>query len=295
MSRKFEISYSFGYVYDKSKLIAMYPVGSNIISEEDYEMEVEVAFLEDGIYAAFKEEDINVANDTMKPLEMFLMKPNKIIPFVESIKDFDTKEELYKLIKDFDEEYEIKNDYIEKGYEIKDYYEVFKNVVKYIPNENLENLNILKIQCNKFDMDKFINDTKENLNEIMDVNFISMEKSNLTPRLYIKSKNEKTNSFYIPFAVDGSSYEGGIVCANKEVIKDKDIDMGDLEISVTKDVGYIIENIDNILNFKISNFNSKTENNNQIAQVVDYGGILKSMMINFINSYVIINKSEGTL
>ena len=46
------------------------------------------------------------------------------------------------------------------------------------------------------------------------------------------------------------------------------------------------ENIDNILNFKISNFNSKTENNNQITQVVDYGGKIKPMMIEFVNSYI---------
>ena len=45
MKRQFEISYSFGYVYDKSKLVAMYPVGTNVINEDEYEMEVEVAFL----------------------------------------------------------------------------------------------------------------------------------------------------------------------------------------------------------------------------------------------------------
>ncbi|SCH92370.1 hypothetical protein [Romboutsia sp. 1001713B170207_170306_H8] len=287
MSRQFEISYSFGYVYDKSKLIAMYPVGSNVISEDEYEMEVEVAFLEDGINAAFKEEDIKFANDTMKPLEMFLMKPNNIIPFVDTIKDFDTKEELTKLITEFDKEYELKNEYIQKGYEIKDYYDVFKNVTKYIPNENLDNLNILKIESEKFDMNKFLNDIKENLDEVTEANPIFMEKSELTPRLFIKSKSaNSTKCFYIPFATYGSSYDDGIVCANKERIEDIDSDMGDLEITVTKDAGYIIENINNILTFKISNFNSKTENNNQITQVVDYGGIIKPMMIEFLNSYI---------
>lgn len=286
MSRQFEISYSFGYVYDKSKLIAMYPVGSNVISEDEYEMEVEVAFLEDGINAAFKEEDIKFANDTMKPLEMFLMKPNKIIPFVDTIKDFDTKEELTKLITEFDEEYELKNEYIQKGYEIKDYYDVFKNVIKYIPNENLENLNILKIEPEKFDMDKFLSDIKENLDEVTEANPIFMEKSDFTPRLFVKSKSTNTNCFYIPFAIHGSLHEDGIVCANKEKIEDIEVDMGDLEITVTKDAGYIVENINNILTFKISNFNSKTENNNQITQVVDYGGIIKPMMIEFLNSYI---------
>lgn len=288
MKRQLEISYSFGYVYDKSKLIAMYPVGTNVINEDEYEMEVEVAFLEDGIEAAFEYEDIKTANDVMKPLEMFLMKPNKIIPFVDSIKDFDTKEELQKLLNDFDAEYELKKDYEEKGYEFNNYYEVFKNVTKYIPKENLENLNILKIEADKFDMDNFINDIKINLDEVMNSNLIPvfMEKSNLTPRLFIKSKKEKSNSFYLPFAVDASSYEGCVYCANGHKIEDKNIDMGDLEISITKDAGYIIENIDNILNFKIGNFNSKTENNNQITQVVDYGGKIKPMMIEFVNSYI---------
>ena len=46
------------------------------------------------------------------------------------------------------------------------------------------------------------------------------------------------------------------------------------------------EIINNILTFKISNFNSQTENNNQITQIVDYAGKIKSMMIGFLNSYI---------
>ena len=288
MKRQFEISYSFGYVYDKSKLVAMYPVGTNVINEDEYEMEVEVAFLEDGIESAFKDEDIKIANDTMKPLEMFLMKPNKIIPFVESIKDANTKEELSKLLTEFDEEYEIKNNYIEKGYKIVDFYDVFKNVVDYIPQESLENLNILKIDCDNFRMNDFLNEVKKNLDEVMDSNLIpiSMEKSNLTPRLFVKSKDNENNSFYVPFAVNGSSENAEIICANGDTISDVNIDMGDLEISITKDAGYIVERINKILTFKISNFNSQTENNNQITQVVDYAGKIKPMMIGFLNSYI---------
>ena len=288
MKRQFEISYSFGYVYDKSKLVAMYPVGTNVINEEEYEMEVEVAFIEDGIESAFKDEDIKVANDTMKPLEMFLMKPNKIIPFVESLKDANTKEELSKLLTEFDEEYEMKNNYIEKGYKIVDFYDVFKNVVDYIPQESLENLNILKIEYDNFRMNDFLNEVRKNLDEVMDSNLIpiSMEKSNLTPRLFVKSKDNENNSFYVPFAVNGSSENAEIICANGDTISDVNIDMGDLEISMTKDAGYIVERINNILTFKISNFNSQTENNNQITQVVDYAGKIKSMMIGFLNSYI---------
>lgn len=288
MKRQFEISYSFGYVYDKSKLIAMYPVGTTVMNEEEYEVEVEVVFLKDGIDLAFKDEDIKVANDTMKPLETFLMKPNKIIPFVECIKDVNTNEELIKLLEEFDDEYEIKNDYIEKGYKIINFYDVFKNVVDYIPKESLENLNILKIECDNFRMNDFLNEVKTNLDEVMDSNIIpiSMEKSNLTPRLFVKSNNNESNSFYVPFAVKGIYESEEIICANGEIISDETIDMGDLEISITKDAGYIVEKVNNILTFKISNFNSKTENNNQITQVVDYAGKIKSMMIEFLNLYI---------
>ena len=146
MKKQLEIDYAFGYVYDKSKLIVMYPAGTNVIDLDDYEMEVEVAFLEDGIDAAFEENDVKEANETIKPLETFLMKPSKVIPFVTSIKNAETKEELHKLLAEFDEEYEVKENYIKKGYEIKDIYHVFENVVSYIPKENLENLNILKIE-----------------------------------------------------------------------------------------------------------------------------------------------------
>ena len=112
MKKQLEIDYAFGYVYDKSKLIVMYPAGTNVIDLDDYEMEVEVAFLEDGIDAAFEENDVKEANETIKPLETFLMKPSKVIPFVTSIKNAETKEELHKLLAEFDEEYEVKENYI---------------------------------------------------------------------------------------------------------------------------------------------------------------------------------------
>lgn len=288
MKKQLEIDYAFGYVYDKSKLIVMYPAGSNVIDLDEYEMEVEVAFLEDGVDAAFEENDIKEANETIKPLETFLMKPSKVIPFVTSIKDAQTKEELPKLLAEFDEEYEVKENYIKKGYEIKDIYHVFENVVSYIPKENLENLNILKIEKNKFDMDKFIQTVTENLDEAIDKNLISvdMKQSELTPRLYVKS-NEKTNAKFVVFGTDINSYSQGILCANKEVIKDMDVDMGDVEMSNTRDIGYIINEENEYLTFKIANYNSQTSNNNQIAQIVDYSGVFKPMMIDFIKQFTI--------
>ena len=250
-------------------------------------MEVEVAFLEDGIDAAFEENDVKEANETIKPLETFLMKPSKVIPFVTSIKNAETKEELHKLLAEFDEEYEVKENYIKKGYEIKDIYHVFENVVSYIPKENLENLNILKIENDKFDMDKFISTVSENLDEAINKNLIAidMKQSELTPRLYIKADG-KTNTKFVVFGTDINSYSQGILCANNEVIKDLDIDMGDVEISNTRDIGYIINEENGYLTFKIANYNSQTSNNNQIAQIVDYSGIFKPMMIDFIKQFV---------
>ena len=286
--KKIEIDYSFGYVFDKSKLIVMYPVGTNIMDLEEYEMEVEVAFLEDGIERAFEESDIKEANETMKPLEMFLMKPNKIIPFITAIKDEATKEELPKMLKEFDEEYKLKENYINKGYEIKDVYHVFQNVADYIPNENIETLNILKIEKDKFDMDNFINTIKENLDEAINTDIIPiyMEKNKLTNRLFTKSDNKESNSKYVVFGVDINSYSKGILCGNKEVVEDTNVDMGDLEISNTRDVGYLIEENDGYLTFKIANYNSQTPNGREIAQVVDYSGLFKTMMINFVNQYI---------
>ena len=287
MKKQLEIDYAFGYVYDKSKLIVMYTAGTNVIDLDDYEMEVEVAFLEDGIDAAFEENDVKEANETIKPLETFLMKPSKVIPFVTSIKNAETKEELHKLLAEFDEEYEVKENYIKKGYEIKDIYHVFENVVSYIPKENLENLNILKIENDKFDMDKFISTVSENLDEAINKNLIAidMKQSELTPRLYIKADG-KTNTKFVVFGTDINSYSQGILCANNEVIKDLDIDMGDVEISNTRDIGYIINEENGYLTFKIANYNSQTSNNNQIAQIVDYSGIFKPMMIDFIKQFV---------
>ena len=286
--KKIEIDYSFGYVFDKSKLIVMYPVGTNIMDLEEYEMEVEVAFLEDGIERAFEESDIKEANETMKPLEMFLMKPNKIIPFITAIKDEATKEELPKMLKEFDEEYKLKENYINKGYEIKDVYHVFQNVADYIPNENIETLNILKIEKDKFDMDNFINTIKENLDEAINTDIIPiyMEKNKLTNRLFTKSDNKESKSKYVVFGVDINSYSKGILCGNKEVVEDINVDMGDLEISNTRDVGYLIEENDEYITFKIANYNSETPNGREIAQVVDYSGLFKTMMINFVNQYV---------
>lgn len=287
MKKQLEIDYAFGYVYDKSKLIVLYPAGTNTIDLDEYEMEVEVAFLEDGIEVAFEEQDIKEANETIKPLETFLMKPSKVIPFITSIKDSQSKEELPKLLQEFDEEYEVKENYIKKGYQIKDIYHVFENVISYIPKENLDNLNILKIENNKFDMDGFIQTVRENLDEAVDENLIPiyMKKSELTPRLYIK-ENIKTNTTFVLFGSDISSYSEGILCANKEIMKDLNLDMGDIEISSTKDIGYIVNDENGYLTFKIANYNSQTSNNNQIAQVVDYSGLFKPMMIEFVKQFI---------
>lgn len=288
MKKQLEIDYAFGYVYDKSKLIVMYPAGTNVIDLDDYKMEVEVAFLEDGIDVVFEEDDINQANEIIKPLETFLMKPSKVIPFVTSIKNAETKEELSKLLEEFDKEYKVKENYIKRGYEIKDIYHVFENVVNYIPKENLDNLNILKIEKDKFDMEKFISTVSKNLDEIIDKNLISidMKQSELTPRLFINS-DKKTNTKFIVFGTDVNNYSQGILCANNEVIKDLDIDMGDIEISTTRDIGYIIDEEDGYITFKIANYNSQTSNNNQVAQIVDYSGIFKPMMIEFLNQFII--------
>lgn len=286
MNRKLEIDYSFGYVFDKSKLIVMYPVGTNLINEDEYEMEVEVAFLEDGIEKAFEESDIKEANEVMRPLQNFLNKPSKIIPFITSIKDSQTKSELHKLLKEFDEEYKLKESYMKKGYEIKDVYYVFENVASYIPKENLETLNILKVESDKFDMEKFIEITRGNLDEAMDSKLIpvKMTKSSLTNRLFVKKDSIDANGTYVVFAVDTNTNK--ILCANKEILESVEIDTGDLEISNTMDAGFIIEEIDGYLTFKIASFNSETVDNHQIAQVVDYGGVLKQMMIDFVNKFV---------
>ncbi|MEF9990704.1 MAG: hypothetical protein RRZ84_02285 [Romboutsia sp.] len=288
MTRQIELDYSFGYIYDKSKLIVMYPVGTNVMSEEEYEMEVEVAFLEDGIEVAFEENDINEANEAMKPLQNFLMKPSKIIPFVTSIKDSTTKEELSKLMCEFDEEYEIKENYLNKGYEIKDVYHVFENVAKYIPKESLETLNILKIEKDKFDMERFIKHTKENLDEVLDSNLIpvNMLKSSLTNRLFVRNDKDTPSGTYVVFATHKGLSNDEILCANKEIIVDEEVDLADLEINNIKDAGYMIEELNGEYTFKIANYNSQTENNNQIAQVVDYCGVLKIMMINYVNQFI---------
>lgn len=234
MSKNLELSYSFGYVYDKSKLIVMCPIGENTMSEEEYEMEVEVAFLEDGIERAFEQNDIDEANEIIKPLETFLMKPNKIIPFVTSIKNAETKEEYNKMLEEFDEEYKVKESYKKKGYEIADIYEVFQNIVNYIPKESLDNLNILKVEADKINLKEFINNTRSNLDDAIESNMIPiiMRKSTLTNRLFVEDEKQvlnkdninkdeilnvlDKNSLYVMFGIDTSEHSEGILCANKE-------------------------------------------------------------------------------
>ena len=288
MKKQIELEYAFGYVYDKSKLIVLYPVGSNIMDLEEYEMEVEVAFLEDGVDKAFEEEDIREADEIMKPLETFLTKPSKIIPLMMNIQDAQSKETLTKMMNEFEEEYTVKESYIKKGYQVKDMYEVFQNITEYIPKENLETLNILKVEKNKFNMNELIEDIANNLDEAINKDLVvtNVKKSDLTPRLYVKSE-DITSSKYIIFATDINTYSKGIMCANKEIIENPNIDMGEIEISQTRDIGYIVEESEEYITFKIANYNSMTSNNSQIAQIVDYCGIFKPMMIEFINKYVI--------
>lgn len=287
MNKQIEIEYAFGYVYDKSKLVVMYPVGSNIMNIEDYEMEVEVAFLEDGIEEAFEESDIKEADEFIKPLQNFIMKPSKIIPFVTSIKDFETKQEMTKLLKEFDEEYDVKENYIKKGYDIQDVYYVFENITKYVPKENLETLNILKIEKDKFNMEEFLKVTKGNLDEEINIELIpiSMSRNSIANRLFVKN-DDKKDGIYVPFAVNKMGSLEKLLCANSKDIEGEGIDLGDLEIDNTKDAGYLIEDIDGNYTFKIANYKNEVETNRQICQIVDYAGILKPEMISFINSFI---------
>lgn len=272
---KIEIDYSFGYVFDKSKLIVMCPVGSIEMDYKDYEMEVEVAFLQDGIEKAFEKEDIDLSNESVKPLETFLMKPSKIIPFVTSIKNSETKEEIIKLLEEFDKEYELKDYYLNKGYVFKDLVSVCENIKDFIPKENIETLKILKINKNEFDLESLIKTTKNNLK--IDNICISMKKSDLTDRLYI----EGNESEYIVF---GRLENNSIICADNKTY-DINVDKGDLEINENRDFGYIVDFYEDFITFKIANFNYKTSNNNKIAQVVDYSGVFKKSMIDYLDSF----------
>lgn len=107
-------------------------------------------------------------------------------------------------------------------------------------------------------MDKFLSTVSENLDEAINKNLIAidMKQSELTPRLYIKADG-KTNTKFVVFGTDINSYSQGILCANNEIIKDLDIDMGDVEISNTRDIGYIINEENGYLTFKIANYNSQ--------------------------------------
>ena len=81
-------------------------------------------------------------------------------------------------------------------------------------------------------------------------------------------------------------YAESVLSTVVEQIKDLDIDMGDVEISNTRDIGYIVSEDNGYLTFKIANYNSQTSNNNQIAQIVDYSGVFKPMMIEFVKQFV---------
>lgn len=269
---KLEIEYSFGYVFDKSKLIVMCPVGSLEMDSEEYEMEVEVAFLEDGIYDAFSEEDINFANESIEPLKMYLYKPNKIIPFVTNIKNSETKEELPKMLEEFDEEYELKSYYIEKGYKFNDLISTCENIKEFIPNENLETLRILKIEKEKFDLEKLINTCNQNLGENI---LTKMKKSDLTNRLFV----EGNDCSFISFGVYS---ENKLKIATNEIFENFDFDMGDLEIN--KNFGYLVEENEGFYSIKIGS-STKTPNGNFLVQLVDYSGNFKKIMIEFLDNF----------
>lgn len=267
---KLEIDYSFGYIFDKSKLIVMWPVGTLEMDKEEYEMEVEVAFLEDGVYDAFSKEDIDFANESIKPLEMYLYNPSKIVPFVTSIKDFETKEELENMLVEFDEEYELKDYYEEKGYEFKSLVETCEDITKYIPNENLETLNILKTEKDSFDLEKLIKKCGENA-------LTKVSKSEISNRLFTSGDK----CIYLSF---GRINNGRIETINGDIFENLDFDMGDLEVNENRDFGYLIEEQDNILTVKIANSN-KTLNGNFLVQIVDYSGNFKKMMIDYLEKF----------
>ena len=182
----------------------------------------------------------------------------------------------------------------------------------------MEELNLLKIEADKFDLAHMIDTVKKGLSDEIDEENMIMDlrRSNLVDYIFVASKVTDKNTqdlvkrvidndgkIYVPFAtisrcnmeVDsdivvlaegefGESCEGSIPLEEHHEYLTPTY-MGSLDLCEGIDVGILVECKNKVFTFKGVNYISETPAGQSLVQVVEDVGLFEDVLCDFINQF----------
>ena len=308
-----------GAVYNNKKLIATKHIASMLVNEDSFDIKKEVDMLSCGPELALPCDAMGMVYEELDPIQSRIGKPSNMICFIMDVIDNETGESIEIICKKVNKVQKHLNTYMEKGYEIKCFGKVYEDIEQYELNiETMEELNLLKVEADEFDLVSMIETVKKGLSDEIDEENMIMDlrRSNLVDYIFVASKVTDKNTqdlvkrvidndgkIYVPFAtisrcnmeVDsdivvlaegefGESCEGSIPLEEHHEYLTPTY-MGSLDLCEGIDVGILVECKNKVFTFKGVNYISETPAGQSLVQVVDDVGLFEDVLCDFINQF----------
>lgn len=321
-NRQLRLDIGLGAVYNNKKLIATKYAGSMLVNENSFDIKKEVSMLSCGPELALPSDAMSIIYEELAPIRSRIGKPDHMICFIMDVIDNETGESAESICKKVSKAQNHLNAYIEKCYEMKCFEKVYDDIEQYELNiETMEELNLLEIEVDKFDLVHMIDTVKKGLaDEIDEENMVmNLRRSNLVDYIFVASETVDENTqdlvkrvidndgkIYVPFATItrwnmevesdvvvlaegefGESCEGSIPLEEHYEYLNPTY-MGSLELCEGIDVGILVECKNKVFTFKVVNYISETPAGQSLVQVVENIGLFKDVLCDFINQFEII-------
>lgn len=321
-NRQLRLDIGVGAIYNNKKLIATKHIGSMMVNEKSFDINKEVEMLSCGPELALPCDAIGTMYEELAPIQSRIGKPDNIICFIIKVVDYRTGKKVKSICEKVNKAQNHVNTYIEKGYDMKSFEQVYDDIEMYELNkETMEELNLLEVEADKFDFVGMIDTVKKGLaDEIDEENMImDLRRSKLVDYIFVASKVtdestqdlvkrvvENDGKIYIPFATIsrwnmevnsdvvvlaegefGESCEGSIPLEEHHEYLIPTY-MGSLDLCEGIDIGILVECRNNVLTFKGVNYIYETPAGQSLVQVVEDRGLFIDVLCDFINQFEMI-------
>ena len=309
-NQQIEIVTGIAFVYNKLKLVITQPVGIMNTTKENLDIKKEATFLSGGPSIAFPCDVLETIYYNLEGIQSYLGKPNRELAIVIDVLDSNTEKEVKDIYDEFEKEYNPLEKYIKENYEIRPLPYIHHNIEKYVPDTNkLEELNILNVNSNDFELEALINRSKQVFNSTIDETIPNiLRKSRLVDNVFVANELdinmdteevvsyilENNSKVYIPFVYYNHEEESnGLKFANKyeDDIEAEynayDIDTGNADLSYGNSIGYLVESNNRNLTIKMANYANYSLSGQTLVTVIEDMGYFKEIMKDDIKEFMI--------
>lgn len=321
-NRQLRLDIGVGAIYNNKKLVATKHVGSMMINENSFDINQEVEMLSCGPELALPCDAIGTMYEELAPIQSRIGKPDNIICFIMKVVDYRTGKKVKSICEKVNKAQNHVNTYIEKGYDMKSFEQVYDDIKMYELNEEtMEELNLLEVKADKFDLVGMIDTVKEGLadeideedmikdlrrSKLVDYIFVASEVTDGSTQDLVKRVVENDGKIYVPFATIsrwnmevasdvvvlaegefGESCEGSIPLEEHHEYLTP-MYMGSLDLCEGIDIGILVECRNKVLTFKGVNYIYETPAGQSLVQVVEDMGMFIDVLCDFINQFEMI-------